>query len=103
LGGQAAAWGHSQALWVSEAAQLVLESCSHMSEESKRQACRMTAMLSAYALHDPDTGYCQGWVPQCFFLGSVFCWVLACAMNAGSWLVDSSWIANLLSCCAFSH
>ncbi|KAF6259022.1 rab-GTPase-TBC domain-containing protein [Scenedesmus sp. NREL 46B-D3] len=31
-----------------------------MSEESKRQACRMVAMLSAYALHDPDTGYCQG-------------------------------------------
>jgi hypothetical protein len=60
LGGQAAAWGHSQALWVSEAAQLVLESCSHMTEESKRQAARMIAMLSAYALHDPDTGYCQG-------------------------------------------
>jgi hypothetical protein len=60
LGGQAAAWGHSQALWVSEAAQLVLESCSHLTEESKRQASRMIAMLSAYALHDPDTGYCQG-------------------------------------------
>ncbi|WIA29500.1 hypothetical protein OEZ86_012001 [Tetradesmus obliquus] len=60
LGGQAAAWGHSQALWVSEAAQRVLESCGHMGEDSKRQACRMIAMLSAYALHDPDTGYCQG-------------------------------------------
>jgi pyocin large subunit-like protein len=59
-GGRAAVWGHSQALWVSEAAQLVLESCGHLSEESKRQACRMIAMLSAYALHDPDTGYCQG-------------------------------------------
>eukprot|EP00879_Flechtneria_rotunda_P017314 GHRR01018138.1.p1 GENE.GHRR01018138.1~~GHRR01018138.1.p1 ORF type:complete len:373 (+),score=132.14 GHRR01018138.1:814-1932(+) len=60
LGGQAAAWGHRQALWVSEAAQLVLETSSHMSEESKRQASRMAAMLSAYALHDPDMGYCQG-------------------------------------------
>lgn len=60
LGGQAAAWGHHQALWVSEAAQLVLENSSHMAPESKRQAARMIAMLSAYALHDPDTGYCQG-------------------------------------------
>lgn len=60
LGGQAAAWGHHQALWVSEAAQLVLDNSTHMAPESKRQAARMIAMLSAYALHDPDTGYCQG-------------------------------------------
>jgi hypothetical protein len=31
-----------------------------MRNDSKRQASRMIAMLSAYALHDPDTGYCQG-------------------------------------------
>lgn len=60
LGGQAAAWGHTQALWVSEAAQLVLDSSTHLPDTSKRQASRMIAMLSAYALHDPDTGYCQG-------------------------------------------
>lgn len=60
LGGQAAMWGHTQAQWVSEAAQLVLDSSSHLPDDSKRQAARMMAMLSAYALHDPDTGYCQG-------------------------------------------
>lgn len=60
LGGQAAVWGHLQALWVSEAAHLVLQNSTHMADESKRQACRMIAMLSAYALHDPATGYCQG-------------------------------------------
>lgn len=60
LGGQAAVWGHQQELWLSEAAQLVLENQSHMTPEAKRQASRMIAMLSAYALHDPDTGYCQG-------------------------------------------
>lgn len=60
LGGQAAMWGHTQAQWVSEAAQLVLDSSSHLPDDSKRQAARMIAMLSAYALHDPDTGYCQG-------------------------------------------
>lgn len=60
LGGQAAMWGHTQAQWVSEAAQLVLDSSTHLPDDSKRQASRMIAMLSAYALHDPDTGYCQG-------------------------------------------
>lgn len=60
LGGQASAWGHSRPLWVSEATQLVLEGSAHMVAESKRQAARMIALLSAYALHDPDTGYCQG-------------------------------------------
>jgi len=60
LGGQAAVWGHQQPLWVSEATHLVLENQGHMIAESKRQVCRMVAMLSAYALHDPDTGYCQG-------------------------------------------
>jgi hypothetical protein len=60
LGGQAAMWGHTQAQWVSEAAQLVLDSSKHLPDDSKRQASRMIAMLSAYALHDPDTGYCQG-------------------------------------------
>lgn len=60
LGGQAAIWGHTQAQWVSEAAQSVLDSSSHLPDDSKRQASRMIAMLSAYALHDPDTGYCQG-------------------------------------------
>lgn len=65
LGGQAAMWGHTQAQWVSEAAQLVLDSSEHLTADSKRQASRMIAMLSAYALHDPDTGYCQGWVASC--------------------------------------
>jgi hypothetical protein len=60
LGGQAAAWGHQQALWVSEAAKLVLDGSPHIPDDSKRQASRMIAMLSAYALHDPDTGYSQG-------------------------------------------
>jgi hypothetical protein len=60
LGGQAAMWGHTQAQWVSETAQLVLDSSTHLPDHSKRQASRMIAMLSAYALHDPDTGYCQG-------------------------------------------
>ncbi len=60
LGGQAAAWGHNQPLWVSEAAQGVLDASPHLAAESKRQAARMVALLSAYALHDPGTGYSQG-------------------------------------------
>jgi hypothetical protein len=47
-------------LWVSEAAQQVLDASSHLSDESKRQAVRMIAILSAYAVHDQTTGYCQG-------------------------------------------
>jgi len=52
--------GGQQRLWVSEAAQHVLDSSSHLSSEGRRQAARLIGLLSAYAVYDPETGYCQG-------------------------------------------
>lgn len=37
-----------------------LEHTSHFSAEQKRQVLRLVNLLSAYAVHDPATGYCQG-------------------------------------------
>ena len=37
-----------------------LVSATHMSPVDKRAAGRLIHMLSAYAVHDPETGYCQG-------------------------------------------
>jgi hypothetical protein len=54
------AWGPPHRLWVSEAAQHVLDSSGHLSLEGRRQAARLIALLSAYAVYDPATGYCQG-------------------------------------------
>jgi hypothetical protein len=50
----------SPGLWVSQLMQQVLEQSQHMDEHCKRQASRLVALLSAYAVHDPGTGYCQG-------------------------------------------
>jgi hypothetical protein len=54
------AWGPPPRLWVSEAAQQVLDNSGHLSPEGRRQAARLIALLSAYAVYDPATGYCQG-------------------------------------------
>ncbi|GBF97781.1 hypothetical protein Rsub_10206 [Raphidocelis subcapitata] len=53
-------WGPVQRLWVSEAAAAVLEGSAHLAPEGRRQAARLIALLSAYAVYDPETGYCQG-------------------------------------------
>jgi hypothetical protein len=49
-----------QRLWVSEAAQHVLANSSHLNAEGHQQAARLISLLSAYAVYDPETGYCQG-------------------------------------------
>ncbi|KAI8470960.1 MAG: rab-GTPase-TBC domain-containing protein [Monoraphidium minutum] len=53
-------WGGGRRLWVSEAAQTVLDGSGHLGPEGRRQAARLVALLSAYAVFDPETGYCQG-------------------------------------------
>lgn len=61
LGAQSSNGSSSQPkLWISEATQQVLDNSPHLSNDSKRQAVRLIALLSAYAVHDPETGYCQG-------------------------------------------
>lgn len=55
-------------MWVSLVTQQVLDASHHLTQDLKRQVVRMVAILSAYAIHDPATGYCQGCAckhPQC--------------------------------------
>jgi hypothetical protein len=47
-------------MWVSLVTQQVLDASHHLTQDLKRQVVRMVAILSAYAVHDPATGYCQG-------------------------------------------
>eukprot|EP00798_Chlamydomonas_sp_ICE-L_P013603 gene13603-19476_t len=46
--------------WVSTLARHQLEHTPHFDAEQKRQVLRLVNLLSAYAVHDPETGYCQG-------------------------------------------
>lgn len=46
--------------WVSEMTDQALKDAVHLDNHTKHQIRRLTRLLSAYALHDPDTGYCQG-------------------------------------------
>ena len=41
-------------------AEETLASASHMSSADKHAAGRLIHLQSAYAVHDPETGYCQG-------------------------------------------
>lgn len=52
--------GWSDGYWLSAQARDVLEGASHMSGGDRRQALRLIVLLTAYAVHDPQTGYCQG-------------------------------------------
>jgi hypothetical protein len=47
-------------VWLSELGRHHLEHVAHMTGDQKRQVVRLMQVLSAYAQHDPDTGYCQG-------------------------------------------
>jgi len=48
--------------WLGSIARHQLLHAHHFSSDQKRQVIRMVAMLSAYAVSDPEIGYCQGWV-----------------------------------------
>lgn len=47
-------------VWLSSIARHHLEHASHFTPEMRRQVERLVTLLSAYAVHDPTTGYCQG-------------------------------------------
>lgn len=47
-------------LWTSRLASEVLGHAVHVAQRSKVQMLRLINLLSAYAIHDPETGYCQG-------------------------------------------
>ncbi|GAB4823143.1 hypothetical protein N2152v2_010189 [Parachlorella kessleri] len=51
--------GSSQ-LWTSQLAEEALSSATHVPHACRRQMLRLMNLLSAYAIHDPETGYCQG-------------------------------------------
>jgi hypothetical protein len=61
-------------MWVSLVTQQVLDASHHLTQDLKRQVVRMVAILSAYAVHDPATGYCQGCVCNAFSMQQL-CWV----------------------------
>jgi hypothetical protein len=46
--------------WTSRLAEEALSDASHLTQAGKRQAARLINILSAYAVFDPETGYCQG-------------------------------------------
>eukprot|EP00798_Chlamydomonas_sp_ICE-L_P024018 gene24018-9593_t len=46
--------------WVSALAKYQLDHSTHFGTDQKRQVLRLVNLLSAYAVHDPETGYCQG-------------------------------------------
>lgn len=50
----------TQGYWLSALARHHLDLSDHFSPEHKRQLARLVNLLTAYAVHDPDTGYCQG-------------------------------------------
>ena len=39
---------------------LQLKQCTHFGGEQRRLVVRLVSLLSAYAVHDPETSYCQG-------------------------------------------
>lgn len=46
--------------WLSRLARHQLAHASHFSVDQKRQVVRLVSLVSAYSVHDPQTGYCQG-------------------------------------------
>lgn len=49
-----------QPLWKSSIATQMIDGSEHLSNMDKRLMVRLVNILSAYAVHDPETGYCQG-------------------------------------------
>lgn len=47
--------------WLGRVAKDTLANATHLSPASKKAAARLIHLLSAYAVHDPETGYCQGY------------------------------------------
>eukprot|EP00884_Botryococcus_braunii_P012753 jgi/Botrbrau1/21479/Bobra.0216s0087.1 len=58
--GQASSGGETKLPWTSSLAEEALRDAAHLSPAGKRQAARLINLLTAYALLDPETGYCQG-------------------------------------------
>ena len=56
---QAIATG-KQPLWKSDVATQMIDGSDHLSSVDKRMMIRLINILSAYAVHDPENGYCQG-------------------------------------------
>jgi hypothetical protein len=52
--------------WLGRVAEETLANASHLSTASKRIAARLIHILSAYAVQDPETGYCQGYAHHLF-------------------------------------
>ncbi|EIE22335.1 RabGAP/TBC [Coccomyxa subellipsoidea C-169] len=46
--------------WLGRVAEETLFNATHLSPASRKAAARLIHLLSAYAVHDPETGYCQG-------------------------------------------
>ncbi|BDA43320.1 GTPase-activating protein GYP7 [Coccomyxa sp. Obi] len=46
--------------WLGRVAEETLANATHLSLASRKAAARLIQLLSAYAVHDPETGYCQG-------------------------------------------
>lgn len=46
--------------WRSELAVSTLENAGHLTDRTRHQMTRLVNILTAYAVHDPETGYCQG-------------------------------------------
>ena len=55
-------------MWRSELAVTTIDGATHVSPATRRLMMRLVNILSAYAVHDPESGYCQGMSD----LGAVF-------------------------------
>lgn len=47
-------------LWRSDLAASTIDGATHLTPNARRLMMRMVNILSAYAVHDPESGYCQG-------------------------------------------
>jgi hypothetical protein len=47
-------------VWRSKLASTTIDEATHLSPTVRRLMMRMVNILSAYAMHDPESGYCQG-------------------------------------------
>lgn len=50
----------AQLQWRSELAATTLDGAGHLTDHTRHLTTRLVNILSAYAVHDPETGYCQG-------------------------------------------
>lgn len=60
LTGQATSAEEGKLPWTSSLAEEALGNATYLSPAGKRQAARLINLLTAYAVLDPETGYCQG-------------------------------------------